>query len=217
MLNFLDFKFLEMKKVWLFFALATMGLVFGPAVSGQVKVPGVDQKKAEKKALKEKNDQALAIKVRDLISESNFVLEPNTISGYNVNPVMNFILLAGDTLIFQTSRPVDRPKSNNPLTDKTVFGRVTSKVVKSDNSKGYHQFRLKMMTRNGVGFQVDMKVAPNGNATASISSNTHEGRLDYQGRIVSRDESSIWVGTESFDLTGFPWYVNPHLPVGYDR
>lgn len=206
-----------MKKVWLLFALASMGFVLGPAVSGQVKGSGAEQKRSEKKALKEKNDQALAIQVSDLIAESNFVLEPNTISGNNVNPVMNFILLAGDTLIFQTSKPVDRSKSDNPLTDKTVYGRVTSKVVKSDDSNGYHQFRLKMMTKTGAGFQVDFKVAPNGNATASISSNNHDGRLDYQGRIVSRDESTIWVGTESFDLTGFPWYVNPYVAVGYDR
>jgi hypothetical protein len=164
--------------------------------------------RTERKELnKEKEIDQIQI-VNDVIANSDFVLEPNQISGNNVNPILNFIMVSGDSLIFQTSRPSDRSKSNNRLTDKTVIGKITSRDFKTDPRNGYHKLKLKMMTDVGIGFKVDMSISPAGNATAWISPFNSSGTLDYQGRIVPWEKSDIFIGPESFDLQGFPWYQN---------
>jgi hypothetical protein len=154
--------------------------------------------------------------VDSLVSSGNFVLEPNQLSGFNVNPVMNFVMLNGDNLIFQTSSPVDRTRANIPFTDKTVKGNITSKKI-SKSKNGNSLLKLGVMTDIGVGFRVDLRISPFGNATASVTQNNAAGRLDYSGRIVALDESSVFVGTESFDLAGFPWFYNFYLGAMYGR
>jgi hypothetical protein len=183
-----------MKTNWIYPVIAACLLVFVQVAPAQVGSSTVDS----------------------LVSSGNFVLEPNQLSGFNVNPVMNFVMLNGDNLIFQTSSPVDRTRANMPYTDKTVKGKITSKKISKDK-KGNSLIKLGVMTEIGIGFRVDLRISPYGNASASVTQNNAAGRLDYSGRIVALDESSVFVGPESFDLTGFPWYYNFYMEAMYGR
>lgn len=173
--------------------------------------------RAEKTELRKQTEAEEMLKVRQLIKSSDFVLVPNQVSGNNVNPIMNFICISGDTLIFQTSSPFDRAKSNNLLTDKTVVGKITTISTAKNQKNGYSSLKINIMTAVGIGFHIDMKISPFGQATAWIAPNNMAGRLDFQGRIVAMEESDIHIGPESFDLTNFPWYTNPYITRWVDR
>ncbi len=179
--------------------------------------PGKKLSRAEKTALRQKTEDEQMQKVKLLIESSDFVLLPNQVSGNNVNPVMNFIFVTGDTLIFQTSSPYDRAKSSNLLTDKTVVGKITSIAAATTQKNGYNKLKINLMTSVGIGFHIDMNISPFGQATAWIVPNNVAGRLEYQGRIVPWEESDIHIGPESYDLTNFPWYANPYITRWVDR
>ncbi len=202
-------KNLTMKNLLLLFFMMLGGSAFSPAIVAQDIQYAAKPTHAEKKALRQKSEAESIGRVNDLISNSNFVLVPNQISGNDVNPVMNFIRVSGDSLIFQTSSPVDRTKSNNWMTDKTVMGKVTSRNMITNPKSGYHLVKLNMMTELGIGFRIDMKISPFGNATATVTTYNSGGNLDYHGRIVPWENSDISIGAQSLDLRGFPWYTNP--------
>jgi hypothetical protein len=204
-----------MKTKLFAFVLMMGGLVMSIQLNAQDAVTGKRLSREEKKALKESGDQVKINEVNKLISGPGFVLETNQVSGYQVDPVLNFILISGDTLAFQTSTGFY--KSNNPLADKTVMGKITTRKVTTDKKTGYNRINLQAMTEIGKGFRVDIKVSPGGNAVAWVSANNSSGQLEYRGRILSFDDANISVGPESFDLDGFPWFSNTLLKSYQDR
>jgi hypothetical protein len=205
----LNLAVMTMKKIVLLFAMIIGGWALTPVDVAQVISTKGKLSGAEKKALRQKSEAESISRINDLIANLDFVLVPNQVSGNDVNPVMNFIRVSGNSLIFQTSSPVDRTKSNNWMTDKTVMGKVTSKSVKTNPNSGYHLVKLNVMTELGIGFRIDMKISPFGNATASVTTYNSAGNLEYYGRIVPWENSDISIGAESIDLRGFPWYTNP--------
>jgi hypothetical protein len=196
-----------MKRIFGFSTFVIIAFLFAGFLAAQDNPARSIESRDKKLEQRKKADQARISRVNDLVKENDFVLEPNQLGGFNVNPVTNFVMVAGDLLVFQTSSPVDRTRANIPFTDKTVMGRITSKDIRI-NSKGYHLIRYGLMTEVGVGFRVDMRISPTGNATASVTKNNGAGRLDYNGPIVPREQATVSVGAESIDLTGFPWYFD---------
>jgi hypothetical protein len=215
--DLLNFIIPTMKRIIVVLILSIGAFSLTSATSAQENQNGTRLGRIERKAMKQAQDQAQVNLINELVAKTDFVLEPNQVSGFNVNPALNFVLLSGDTLIFQISSPGDRSRSNNPFTDKTVFGKVTSKSFKTDPKTGYHLLKLNVMTEVGIAFHVDLRIAPNGSATAWISPNNSGGHLDYQGKIVPWEKSIVSVGPESYSLTGFPWYYNPYIVPLADR
>ncbi len=205
-----------MKTNWIFAVIAACLSLLSQVAPAQDGLSKANLSREERKELRLKSEEEHLRQVDSLVSFGDYVLEPNQLGGFNVNPVMNFVMLNGDNLVFQTSSPVDRSRANFPYTDKTVMGKITSKEI-SKSKKGTYLVKLGIMTRTGVGFRIDMRISPNGNATASVTQNNAAGRLDYSGPIVALDESSVYVGSESFDLTGFPWYYNFIMAALYGR
>ena len=176
-------------------------------LSAQISRVAAGQTTETKRQQRKNAELARVTQVNELMKESDFVLEPNQLCGFNVNPATNFVMVAGDVLVFQTSSPADRTRANIPFTDKTVMGRITSEDI-TLNPKGYRLIKYRMMTEVGVGFRIDIRISPNGNASASVTQNNGAGRLDYQGTIADRGQSLVSVGAESIDLAGFPWFYN---------
>jgi hypothetical protein len=200
-----------MKKSLFILVLAFGGLILAPDLHSQTQTPVNKPSRADRKAQKEAREKQQAERVNQMISESDFVLEPNQLSGYNVNPILNFVRLMGDTVIFQTSSPTDRSRLDYPFTDKTVFARILSRKESVSPKSGYHQIDLQLMAATGISFRVVFRISPTGNASASITANNSGGRLEYSGKIVPFEDSGIWTGAESIDLYGFPWYYNRYM------
>lgn len=205
-----------MKTIWMIAVTAACLSLLSQVAPAQVGSSKANLSRAERKELRIKSEEEHLRQVDSLVSYGDYVLEPNQLGGFNVNPVMNFVMLTRDNVVFQTSSPVDRSRANFPYTDKTVIGKITSKEI-STSKKGTYLVKLGMMTQTGVGFRIDLRISPNGNASASVTQNNAAGRLDYSGPIVSLDESSVFVGSESYDLAGFPWYYNFAMAAWYGR
>jgi hypothetical protein len=187
-----------MKKLRIYMA----GLLLMYGLSG-VTFNGYSQDiKPDKKSRKEARKAEMEVNFRlldSLLYSGRYVLEANYLQGkygemITVSSTLNFIRVEGPNGILQTGS--DIRQGYNGVGGVTAEGSISSYKVRSDTKNLNHTVTFNLLTNLGT-FDILMTISADNNASATISGST-SGRLTWNGRLVSLDNSRVFKGNNTF-------------------
>ncbi len=154
--------------------------------------------KQERKAAKDAIKTAQFIYLDTLLQSKSFVLEADFLQNQygdrvHVTPLLNFIQVDASDIVLQTGTSVYR--GYNGVGGVTAQGTMSGyKIVKNLKS---HSYFLKFTVHSNLGtYDISMTVSSDNRARAEISG-LSRGRLIYDGRLVSLENSMIYKGWNS--------------------
>jgi hypothetical protein len=175
-----------------------IAMFFVTGISGQdVKKDTLTRKQA-RLIKKQKREAELKIQydsISQIIDSRQFVLEADFLSNLrgrriHVLSTLNFIKIDTTYSVIQIGS--DRGIGYNGVGGVTAEGQITGwKLEKNDKHKSIY-ITLNVMTNIGI-YDVFMDVSADGDAVATVSG-LRAGRLEYYGKIVPLDESSVYKG-----------------------
>jgi hypothetical protein len=170
-------------------------------------VTGIQAQDVKKDSLSRKEIRALKKQKRDaelkiiydslsqILENKQFVLEAdflNNFKGRRINVVSSLNFIEVDTSYSVIQIGSNRGIGYNGVGGITAEGRITYWKMEKDDKKKSIQVKMNVMTNIGI-YDVFMDISAYGNASAIVSG-MRPGRLEYEGRIVSLYESSVFKG-----------------------
>ncbi len=154
--------------------------------------------RTERKELREKEAEANAAVMKEILESRNWVLEADRLrdrygnSGF-VDAGINFVSLSGDNAVIQLG--VTDEMGLNGVGGITLEGKVSKYEVKQGRKASSGITMILSVSGSAVGHAtINFSVNPNGNASATVST-VDGGRLTWEGKIVSSAGSRTFKGT----------------------
>lgn len=183
-----------MKKTILILIIAIIGI--------QVQAQETKTKKelrAEKKEQEIKAQEGTRILQEKWVDDKTYVLEAMQVfnkegMSFQMNSSTNFVYVNGDKAVIQLA--FDGIVGWNGVGGITIKGRITKYEVDKENPN--KPIYIKMSIQGSTGFQdIALWVSSNGQGEAQVTDNKGN-RIRFTGNIVSLEESSVYVGMETF-------------------
>ena len=175
-----------------------IAMFLAASISGQEIKKDTLSRKQARQIKKQQRDAELKIQydsISQVIDSRQFVLEANFLSnntGRRVFVLSNLNFIKIDTTYSVIQIGSNRGLGYNGVGGITAEGRITGwKLEKNDKKKSIY-ISMNVMTNIGI-YDVFMDISADGNAIATVSG-LRAGRLQYDGKIVPLDESSIYTG-----------------------
>jgi hypothetical protein len=151
--------------------------------------------RALKKQKKEAELKIMYDSISQVIDSRQFVLEAdflNNLKGNRINVVssLNFIEVDSAYAVLQIGS--NRGMGYNGVGGITAEGKLTGWKLEKDEIKKSFFLKLNVMTNIGI-YDVFMNIEADGNAIATVSG-LRPGRLQFEGKIVSLNESTVFKG-----------------------
>lgn len=175
-----------------------IAMFLAASISGQEIKKDTLSRKQARQIKKQQRDAELKIQydsISQVIDSRQFVLEANFLSnntGRRIFVLSNLNFIKIDTSYSVIQIGSNRGLGYNGVGGITAEGRITGwKLEKNDKKKSIY-ISMNVMTNIGI-YDVFMDISADGDAVATVSG-LRPGRLQYNGKIVPLDESSIYAG-----------------------
>lgn len=183
-----------MKKTIFILSLALLGI--------QIQAQETKTKKeirAEKKAQELQAHQDTRIIQEKWTNDKTYVLEALQVYNkqgetFHLNSSTNFVYINGDKAVLQLA--FDGLVGWNGIGGITVKGRITKYEVNLENKN--KPIYIRMSIQGSTGFQdITLWISTSGSGEAQIT-DMQGNRIRFTGNIVSLEESTVFIGMESF-------------------
>ena len=164
----------------------------------------VDRKTARKMAREQRklqdeiNSQVTARLVDSLVQNRNFIIEAEYLGDQTglrivVDHKINFIIVDSSDIVIQYGS-TGVLIGYNGLGGITTEGNITKfEVTKTGRNDESYSIKISAMTTLGI-YDIFMYISPDGNASATVGSNTR-GKLIYYGNIIPVQGARIYKGS----------------------
>lgn len=181
-----------MKKLVVMLCLGLM--VF--SINAQEKTKKQKLTRAEKRELRQQQEEATKQVVASIIEARQFVLEANVIKNkrgdsFPVNSSINFVKVDSAIAIFQFGSA--HTIGINGVGGVTVEGRINTFEVHKREKSGSYYIRIGIAAPSGF-YDIQLSISSVGTTEAQVTALSNN-RINYSGKIVPISQSHIYKGS----------------------